>query len=321
MNKIVLMAMALMWAFTASAQSDVVASYNEGAEALQAKNFAKAVEAFESVIANGSDSADDAELNCVANAKKYLPTAYQGKGAQAAAAMKAETPEDADAKFAEAVDNLTKGAAKATEYDNAPAAQKINSLLGKVYQAQGASAFNNNDFAKAIEIFAKGYAADPKNTAMALNLAESYFKMDKYEDGMKVCSEVAALPSPKYDEAIAEARSKMNMYTNNQIAKLQQANDLDGIIAMSEKIADKAVASRVAVQAYYLKKDYDKVIELGEAAAALQTDPEDVSAVYFNLGSAYNGKEMKDKAVDALKKVTAEPYLTPAKAALAELTK
>ena len=140
MNKIVLMAMALMWAFTASAQSDVVASYNEGAEALQAKNFAKAVEAFESVIANGSDSADDAELNCVANAKKYLPTAYQGKGAQAAAAaMKAETSEAADAKFAEAVDNLTKGAAKATEYDNAPAAQKINSLLGKVYQAQGAS--------------------------------------------------------------------------------------------------------------------------------------------------------------------------------------
>ena len=320
MNKIVLMAMALMWAFTASAQSDVVASYNEGAEALQAKNFAKAVEAFESVIANGSDSADDAELNCVANAKKYLPTAYQGKGAQAAAAaMKAETPEDADAKFAEAVDNLTKGAAKATEYDNAPAAQKINSLLGKVYQAQGASAFNNNDFAKAIEIFAKGYAADPKNTAMALNLAESYFKMDKYEDGMKVCSEVAALPSPKYDEAIAEARSKMNMYTNNQIAKLQQANDLDGIIAMSEKIADKAVASRVAVQAYYLKKDYDKVIELGEAAAALQTGPEDVSAVYFNLGSAYNGKEMKDKAVEALKKVTAEPDLTTARAELEEV--
>ena len=258
----------------------------------------------------------------MANAKKYLPTAYQGKGAQAAsAAMKAENPDEADAKFAEAVDNLTKGAAKATEYDNAPAAQKINALLGKVYQAQGATAFNSNDFAKAIEIFAKGYAADPKNTAMALNLAESYFKMDKYEEGMKVCSEVAALPSPKYDEAIGEARAKMNMYTNNQIAKLQQANDLDGIIAMSEKIADKVVASRVAVQAYYLKKDYDKVIELGEAAAALQTDPEDISAVYFNLGSAYNGKEMKDKAVEALKKVTAEPYLTPAKAALAELTK
>ena len=322
MNKIVLMAMALMWAFTASAQSDVVASYNEGAEALQAKNFAKAVEAFESVIANGSDSADDAELNCVANAKKYLPTAYQGKGAQAAAAaMKAETSEAADAKFAEAVDNLTKGAAKATEYDNAPAAQKINSLLGKVYQAQGASAFNNNDFAKAIEIFAKGYAADPKNTAMALNLAESYFKMDKYEDGMKVCSEVAALPSPKYDEAIAEARSKMNMYTNNQIAKLQQANDLDGIIAMSEKIADKAVASRVAVQAYYLKKDYDKVIELGEAAAEAQVDEEDKSLMYYLLGAAYNAKEMKPQAIEAFQKVTAGPAAENAKTALAELQK
>ncbi len=75
MNKIVFMAMALMWAFTASAQSELVASYNEGVEALQAKNFTKAVEAFENVIAKGADAVDDAELGCVANAKQYLPTA------------------------------------------------------------------------------------------------------------------------------------------------------------------------------------------------------------------------------------------------------
>ena len=113
----------------------------------------------------------------------------------------------------------------------------------------------------------------------------------------------------------------MNQYTNNKVAQLQQANDLDGIIAMSETIADEAMKQKVLVQAYFLKKDYDKVIELGETAAAAQSDEADKSAVYFNLGSAYNAKENKAKAIETLKKVTAEPYATPAKAALAELSK
>ena len=113
----------------------------------------------------------------------------------------------------------------------------------------------------------------------------------------------------------------MGQYTNNQVAKLQQANDFDGIIAMSETIGDKALAQRIAVQAYLLKKDYAKVIELGEAAAEAQTTDEDKSAVYYNLASAYNAKEMKDKAIAAFKKVTTEPYATPAKTAIAELSK
>lgn len=322
MKKIVFMAVALMAFAVASAQEDVVAVYNQSTEALKARNFAKAAELLEKVIADGEESEDDTVLGCVENAKKNLPAAYQGMGAMsAAAAMKAEKPEDADAKFADAVANLDKAVAKAKEFKNNAAAAKANAMLAKVYQAQGASAFNSEDYAKAIKIFAKGYAADPKNTDMAMNLAESYFKMDNYAEGMKICEEVAALPSPKYDAAIAAAKAKMGQYTNNQVAKLQQANDFDGIIAMSETIGDKALAQRIAVQAYLLKKDYAKVIELGEAAAEAQTTDEDKSAVYYNLASAYNAKEMKDKAIAAFKKVTTEPYATPAKAAVAELSK
>ena len=261
-------------------------------------------------------------MECVAGAKKNLPAAFQGMGSRAAAAaMKATDAKVKETKFAEAIANCEKAISVAKSFKNARAAASAAGLLGKVYQAQGGAAFNGGDFAKAAEIFAKGYAADSKNTAMALNLAESYFKLDKYAEGVKVCSEVAALPAEKYAAPIAEAKKKMNMYTNNKIAELQKANDFDGIIKMSETIADKALAQKVLVQAYFLKKDYAKVIEIGEAAAALQTDEEDKSAVYFNLGSAYNAKENKAKAIETLKKVTAEPYATPAKAAVAELSK
>ena len=191
-----------------------------------------------------------------------------------------------------------------------------------VYQSQGGEYFNGGNYEKAAEIFAKGYEADKKNTAMALNLAESYFKMDKYAEGVKVCSEIAALPAgQKYDAAIADAKAKVAMYTNNKIAQLQQANDFDGIIAMAETLEDKALAQKITIQAYLLKKDYDKVIELGEAAAEAQADEADKSSVYFQLGTAYNSKEKKEQAIAALKKVTAGPSVEAAKAALAELTK
>ena len=127
-----------------------------------------------------------------------------------------------------------------------------------------------------------------------------------------------------FDDA-AKAKEMIALYTNNKVATLQAANDFDGIIAMADallaKNAENALAQKVCLQAYASKKDYNKVIELGEAAAKVQTDPEDVSLMYLTLGAAYNAKEMKPQAIEAFRKVTAGPAVESAKAALAELTK
>ena len=60
------------------------------------------------------------------------------------------------------------------------------------------------------------------------------------------------------------------------MAELQAANDQDGIIAMADKMLTQnpanALAQKIRLQAYLTKKDYAKVIELGEAAAAAQPD-------------------------------------------------
>ena len=321
MKKFVLMVVALLSISFAQAQS-VVENYNEASKAVQAKDFAKAAKLYEAVIAEGSEEEDATIAGCVKNAQNNLPVMYVYMGKLAAgAATKLEDAEAKDAKFAEAIKALETAVSKAKSYRNTKAATTATTTIAQVYQTHGGGYFNNGDYAKAIEIFSKGYAANKKNTDLAMMLAESYFKSGNYAEGVKVCSEVAALPSPKYDAAIAAAKAKMGQYTNNKIAELQKANDFDGIIAMSETIADKALAQKVLVQAYFLKKDYAKVIEIGEAAAALQTDDESKSAVYFNLGSAYNAKENKAKAIECLNKVTVEPYATPAKAAVAELSK
>ena len=317
MKKVVLMAVALLSFAMVSAQSagEIVQKYNDGAAALQAKDWAKALSLFESVVKGGADSEDSNVVNCVATAKKYIPTCYQRIGTAAAGRKD----------FNAAIENLTKAAEKSELWGDMQGKAKANTILAKVYQVQGGEAFNAEDYVTAVAVFEKGYAANPRNTDMALNLAESYFKLGEYQKGMDVCNNICGLNATKYEAAIASAREKMAMYTNNEVARLQQAGDHDGIIAMAEVMLASdpasALAEKIRIQAYNNKKDYDKVIELGETAAAAQLDDENKSDVYFILGAAYNAKEMKPQAIVNLEKVVAGNSVEVAKTALAELKK
>ena len=303
---------ALLAAVSLSAQ-DVTAIYNEAAAAFGAKDFAGAAAKFEQVIEQGLDSEEAASL--VAMAKTTLPKCYFMMGGGAIRTKN----------YDEALKNFTKSAELAELYGDMSQMAKANGWVAKIYQIQGGDAFNNKDYATAAGVFEKGYKADPDNTAMALNLAMSYCEMGEYEKGMDIYEAVAAKTHPKYADDAAKAKEMIALYTNNKVATLQAANDFDGIIAMADallaKNAENALAQKVRLQAYASKKDYNKVIELGEAAAKVQTDPEDVSLMYLTLGAAYNAKEMKPQAIEAFRKVTAGPAVESAKAALAELTK
>ena len=225
----------------------------------------------------------------------------------------------------EALKNFEKSAELAELYGDMTQMAKSNGWVAKIYQMQGGSAFNSKDYATAVGIFEKGYKADPDNTGMALNLAMSYCELGEYEKGMEIYEAIAVKTHPKYEADVAKAKEMMALYTNNKVATMQEAGDFDGIIAMADAQLEKNPASalfqNVRLQAYANKKDYAKVIELGEAAAAAQTEAADKSLMYYLLGAAYNAKEMKDQAIAAFQKVTDGPAAENAKAVLAELTK
>ncbi len=319
MKKVFVSVLALLAAVAVSAQ-DVATLFNEAAAAYNAKDFATAAAKFEQVIDEGAD-VEGAETQ-VESAKKNILVCYQNLGGRAAGAKQ----------YDEAIAHLTKGVELADLYGDMQRKAKLNVVLSKVYQVQGGTAFNSKDYATASAIFQKGYDANPNNTAMALNLAMSYCEMfmasgnmDEYEKGMDVYEAVAAKTNPKFAEDAATAKEQIAYYINNMVAKLQSTGDHDGIIAATEKILAKnpenATAQKARLQAYADKKDYAKVIELGEAAAAVQVDEEDRSQVYFLLGAAYNAKEMKPQAIAAFQKVTAGSNVENAKAALAGLAK
>lgn len=312
MKKIFVSAVALMAALTLSAQ-DVTTIFNEAGAAFNAKDFAGAAAKFEQVIDLGIDN--DEVASQVATAKATLPKCYYYLGG---AAIRSQN-------YDEALKQFSKSAELAELYGDMTQMSKSNGWVAKIYQIQGGDAFNNKDYVTAASVFEKGYKADPDNTGMALNLAMSYCEMGEYEKGMDIYEAIAAKTHPKYAEDVAQAKEMMALYTNNKVAGMQQAGDFDGIITMADAQLEKNPASalfqKVRLQAYSGKKDYAKVIELGQAAADAQTDEEDRSLMYYVLGAAYNAREMRDQAIAAFQKVTAGEAAENARAALAELQK
>ncbi|MDE5906127.1 MAG: tetratricopeptide repeat protein [Alistipes sp.] len=312
MKKLFVSAIALFVAGSLWAQ-DVNSIYNEAAAAYGAKDYATAAAKFEQVIEQGIDL--DEAASVVATAQGVLPKCYFQLGG---AAFQQRN-------FDSALANFAKSADLAELYGDMQQLTKSRSWVARVYQIQGGEAFNGKDYATAAEIFAKGYEADPNNTSMALNLAMSYCEMGSYAEGMEIYEAVAAKTNPKYADDVAKAKEMMALYTNNKVAAMQQAGDFDGIIALADaqlaKNPESALFQNVRLQAYANKKDYSKVIELGEAAAAAQTEEADKSLMYYLLGAAYNARDMKPQAIAAFQKVTAGPAAQNAAAALAELSK
>ena len=322
MKKLFVTMFALLAVGFASAQSEVIAKFNEGVTAMKAKNYAGAISLFETAIDKGLDSEDSKVVESVAGAKKNLVQCYRIVGTQFAS----------KGDFSKAIEYLKKAADTAELYDNNPEKFKANNVLSKIYQVLGGKAYQAKDYASAVAEFEKGYAVNPRNTEMALYLAASYCELGKYDEGMAIYEKICKMPAEKYADAIAKATEKKTLYTNNKVASLQQAGDFDGVIAMAEKLqaTTPALAEKIRIEAYNGKKDYAKVIALGETAVAAQTDEEGKSAIHLLVAAAYNAlynaggnkdASLRDKAIETFKKVTSGSGLEAAKAALADLTK
>jgi tetratricopeptide (TPR) repeat protein len=314
MKKLFLTLVALVGVYTLSAQT-LTETYNAGATAYSAKNYAEALPALETVIADGMISENPDEQNLAATAKTLVPNCYFRL---AMADLQAKNYEAALEKANRSLD-------LAILYDVTKTENNAKRLIGMIYQQQGGEAYNAGDYATAAQIFAKGYEADPRNAQMANWLGSCYCELGDYTQGLAILNKVASNPNPKYAEQAAEAQNLVKLYTNNMVAGFQQNGDFDGMIAAAEQMLasepENAVALKIRVQAYEGKKDLNKVIELAEAADLAQSDAEDANFLYYLLGSAYNAKEMKPQAIAAVQKVTAGPSMEAAQAALAELTK
>ncbi len=308
--KIVLASAAALFAFcTVSAQTvnDVNAKYNEAVALIQSKKAAEAIAPLEEAIKMG-EMVEGAETTLL-HAKQALPRCYCSKAASEAQAGQLDA----------ALADFNKAIEIATAYNNPQILLSAKSAIAKVYTIQAADAFNNKNYAQAAEIFAKGYAANPNDTELALNLAMSYCEMGDLAKGNEVYKNIIALSDKhsKYADDAATAKEKFIYYNMLDAAKKAGEQNYEGAVAVIDSMGTvvplTADANMLLLQAYTNMKNYDKVIEIGEAAAAMQTTPEQQSDAYFLLGAAYQNKENYPAAIATYQKVTVGDNVATAK--------
>ena len=315
MNKIKLIgslvvAMVLSVAVSAQTLEEVNEKFNEGGAALQAKDYAKAGALFLEVVQQGAVVGADA-AGTVQNAKQYAVQSFFRQGQTLAAANDLDN----------AIPALTKASELGELYGVANVGRQATQMLGQVYFAMGANAYNTEDYPKAIEIFGQGYAADPTNTDMALNLARSYNKQGDLAKAVEVYDAVIALEDrhSRYVEPAKEARAEKATAVLVKASEAAAANNLEEVVALTDLIPEDPTGALMRLQVANNNKDYRSVIQYGEAAAALQTEDDKKSDAYFLLGAAYQNQDNKAKAIESFRKVTAGANAAQARSLISSL--
>ncbi len=314
LKSLVIALAAVLASATALAQdpvTEVNKMWNEAVPLLNAKNYAEALPILEKVV-EAALEADAMEI--AENAQKYIPTCYFRVGLS-------QINKDNEAALA----NLYKADEVAKLYNNAKVSRDAKSAISKVYKMLGAKSFNDKDYAAAVEVFAKGYEANPQDTDLALFLAKSYCELKDFENGVKVYSGIIALENrhSRFAEPAAKAKAELSNYLLVKAQEEFDAANKEAAYATLETLigADPMNATN---QMYRLQKaaelqDWDNVIAWAELAGAVMATPEQQSDVYYLVAVAYDSKNENQLAVDNYNLVVAGDKLEPAKARAAEL--
>jgi len=316
MNKIKLAAslfaaVVLTLGVSAQTMGEITEKYNQAGAALQAKEFEKAATLFSEVIDEAATVDEAAEL--LMQSQRYLPTALLYTGRTYAAQQQ----------YDQAIAKLSEARDRAEMYGNDQIERQATQLIGQIYFASGADAYNNERYAEAVDIFAKGFEADPTNTDMALNLARSYDKLDDLDKSVEVYNSIIALEGrhSRYAEAVAEAKKEVAEAVLVRAAAAGAEGNLEEVIRLTELIPENEDGALLRVQVAINKKDYRSVIQYAPEAAELQTNDEKKSEIYYSLGAAYQNTDNTAKAIESLRKVTAGPNVATARQMVTDLSK
>ena len=158
-------------------------------------------------------------------------------------------------------------------------------------------------------------------------LARSYSGLKEFDKSGEIYKHIISLEGrdARFDAAVAEAKENFTLDNLELASEKAKAGDYQGAIAVTDGmlavLPDNAVAMMTRLQAYMSMKNYAKVIELGDATIAAQTDDVQRSGANYLVGIAYNNTENAARAITYLGKVTEGANAAAAKAMIPELQK
>ena len=300
MKKIIVIAAAVLFsAFAASAQDLAQATelFNNGATALQDKDYATALTSFEQALSVALAAEDDEEgqkASLVSDCKKIIPN------------VNLSIAKDAikDADYTTGIEQLKKTAAIAAEYEQADVADEVATLLPSVYMTQGNSLLNAKDYAGALAAFNEVLALNPNDGMAALRKGMALGALGKSDEAEEA-----------YNIAIAngqEAAAKKQLstiYVKKASAELKnKAYAAAAEFALkSNEYLENANAYKIAGTAYSQLKKSAEAIDNFKKYLELSPNAKDAAQIMYTIAATAQQSGDKATAKEYYEKIVNDP--------------
>jgi tetratricopeptide (TPR) repeat protein len=248
-----------------------------------------------------------------ASAQKQIPSVYYR---QATVFMKRK-------QYDNAIPYLEKTVEFASLYNNnEDISSKAAGYLPQLYVLEGNRSWKNKSYDEAVAFFDKALVLNEDLYQAHQGKGMVYLDQDETDLMLESFAKAKEGASAKNDtKTIDNVNEAIDSYYNKFILEEMAAvdpeeNDYTYVIEACENalaanpdnpraLYHLAIVANKAVE-------YDKAIEYAEKALAHETEPVWISAINFELGSAFQNSADYTRACETLKKVTEEPFLTRA---------
>jgi len=304
----------ILIAGTLSAQTltDVINKYNAGVESLNNQEYDAALDNFNQVLALAETVGAEAD-DLKAQAETQIPSTYYR---QATVFMKRK-------QYDNAIPLLEKTVEMAKQYNNnEDIRDKAAGYLPQLYMMQGNVEWKNKNYDEAIVYFDKVLAFDPNIYQACQGKGMVYLEQDKTEEMLKCFANAKKGAEAKNDtKTIDQINGVIDNYYNKFITDEMASVDPEeaDYTYVVEACENALAANPNNPRALYhmalvsnKNVEYDKAIEYAEKALQYEKEPVWISAINYELGSAYQNTADYDKACETLQKVVEEPFLSQA---------
>lgn len=299
-------------AIFAQTLTDVINEFNAGVESLNSQSYETALEQFNESLELSDAVGEEADDMKEQAREQIVGTYYR----QAITLMKRK-------QYDQALPALENTVALSAEYDKKPEyAENAKKYLPSLYLREGNVQRAQGNFDEALGFFDKALEMQPELYKAHQGKGIVYKEtndIDKMLGEFSIAKEKALA---KGDQAfISDINSAINGHYRELIEEeLMMIDPEESDYTFLIDICDEAIEANEnngyaywqAAMAYNKMVDYDTAIEYAEKGVAVETDPVMLSALYYELGQAYQNTVRYTDACEAYNKVTEEPFTTRA---------
>ncbi|MEN8201266.1 MAG: tetratricopeptide repeat protein [Bacteroidota bacterium] len=301
----------ILLAGTLSAQTltDVINEFNTGVEKLNNQEYEVSIDHFNQVITMAEVVGDEAN-EMKGKAEQQIPAAYYR---QATVFMKRK-------QYDNAIPYLEQTVEFATLYNNNEETKvKAAKYLPQLYVREGNVSWKNKDFDQAHAYFDKALSVNEKLYQAHQGKGMVYLDQDETSSMLEEFALAKEGAQAKGDtKTIEKVNGVIDSYYNKFIKEeFEMVDPEDNDYTYVIEACENALAANPEnPRAFYHMAmvnnksiEYDAAIENALKGLQYEKEPVFVSALYFELGSAYQNTAEYDKACEALKNVMEDPFL------------